>query len=377
MQIKIEQLVQGGDGFGHLENNKAVFVSQALPEEVVSIKITKETKSHCKAEIDNIIKASPFRVEPLCPHYGICGGCNLQHLEREKQVEAKTNIVLNHLEHIGGINLDDVEIEKSESGKPFNYRNRVRFHVDLHSKTIGFLKSNSKDLIPIEHCPILVDSLNEELKTKDNLIKAARKKIFTNRGKGKYIEVSVFAGDNDISFGNEVVDIQVLNHTFKVSSSVFFQSNKELLEKLITYVKSQIDSDSVMDLYSGVGTFSAFLPANTIAVEKQKECLVLSKINAPNSIAYTGEVEAWGKKAQQSVDTIVVDPPRTGLFETVPSLLNKFNAKKIIYVSCNPVTLARDIKSFDQLGYKLKKCKVFDFYPQTHHVESVVVLEKN
>ena len=132
-----------------------------------------------------------------------------------------------------------------------------------------------------------------------------------------------------------------------------------------------------MDLYSGVGTFSAFLPKDTIAVEKQRECLNLSKFNAPEAISYTGEVEKWGRKNKEKVDIVVVDPPRTGLYESVPKLIHKFGARKVIYVSCNPVTLARDLKSFIKLGYEIKEVKVFDFYPHTHHVESIVILERN
>ncbi|MGH4037833.1 MAG: class I SAM-dependent RNA methyltransferase [Sphaerochaeta sp.] len=376
MQIKIDSVVQGGDGLGRLENNKAVFVPGALKGETVEITITKESKSHCKAKLDNILSASEYRVEPICPFYGQCGGCDLQHLDVEEQVRVKEEILLNHLERFGKLDLSDVKIEQSETGPAFNYRNRVRFHVDLNKKRVGFLRAGSKELIEIDRCPILDDKLNDELADPVNILKVARNNMFNNRGRGKYIEVPAFAGDDDVSFDKKNVSITIMDHKYTLNANVFFQSNPQMLEKMLKYVVSNVEEGSVMDLYSGVGTFSAFLPEGTISVEKQGECLSLSKINAPMSVPFTGEVENWSKKRKDSVDTIVVDPPRTGLFEQVPHMLSKFGAKRIIYVSCNPVTLARDLNLLTEEGYKVSSVKMFDFYPQTHHMESVVILNK-
>ena len=373
MQVTINSIAQGGEGVSHLINGKTVFVDGALVDEVVSIEIYKETKSYAKAKIVEIIKPSDKRVEPFCSHYFECGGCNLQHLKYEEQVKAKEFLVLSHLKRIAKIDLDSITILPTEKSKDKGYRNRVRFHVSMADKKIGFLKKNSNELCEIEKCPLLVDSINEAMMNGD-ILKAARVNMFSNNSQGKYIQVPVFAGDNQISYSKERVSITINKHKYSVSAKVFFQSNPLLLSKLIDYVVSKIDSDSVMDLYSGVGTFSAFLPKGTIAVEKQRDCLALSKINAPDAISFTGEVENWGKKNKESVDIVVVDPPRTGLYESVPKLLKKFNAKKIIYVSCNPVTLARDVKALEDLGYKTQEIKVFDFYPHTHHVESVVIL---
>ena len=376
MRIKIDKVVQGGDGLGYLENKKAVFVTGALKDELVDITITKESKHHCKAKLDNIIEASENRVETICPYYGICGGCNLQHLDVKEQLKTKEGILLEHLERFGKLDLTDVKIEESVTGPAFGYRNRVRFHVDLNKRIVGFLKAGSKDLIEIDHCPILCDKLNAELANPQNILKAARANMFNNRGRSKYVEVSAFAGDDKISFGYERVSININSHTFVLNANVFFQSNPYIMEEFIKYIISNVLDGKVMDLYSGVGTFSAFLPEGTVAVEKQKDCLELSKINAPNSIPFTGEVEKWGKKRKADVDTIVVDPPRTGLYENVPQMLGSFGAKRIIYVSCNPVTLSRDLNLLTDYGYKVSSVKLFDFYPQTHHMESVVILDK-
>ncbi|MGD1823187.1 MAG: class I SAM-dependent RNA methyltransferase [Pleomorphochaeta sp.] len=375
MQVTISKMAQGGEGIASLQSGRTVFVDGALVNEVVEIEVYRETKSYAKAKVINIIHASKDRVNPFCPYYGECGGCNLQHLKYEEQVKLKENLVLEHLKKIGQLDLNNVKILSTEISDDRNYRNRVRFHVSMADKKVGFLKKHSNELCEIDNCPLLVNKINEALNDGD-ILKAARANMFSNNTRGNYIQVPVFAGDDELSYSNEKVQININNHKFIVNANVFFQSNPKLLSKLANYVVSKIDSDSVMDLYSGVGTFSAFLPKNTIAVEKQRECLSLSKLNASNAVSYTGEVEKWGRKNKEKVDTVVVDPPRTGLFESVPKLIKKFGAKKIIYVSCNPVTLSRDVKAFLSLGYKVEEIKIFDFYPHTHHVESVVVLKE-
>lgn len=376
MQVTIKSIAQGGEGVSHLPNGKTVFVDGAVIDEVVSIEIYKETSSYAKAKIVEIISASEDRVSPFCPHYFECGGCNLQHLKYEKQVQVKEDLVISHLKRIGKLDLSNINILPTAVDKDAGYRNRVRFHVSMSDKKVGFLKKNSNELCDIESCPLLVDSINKSIANGD-ILKAARINMFSNNSKGKYIQVPVFAGNDKLTFSKDRVPITINGRTLMVSANVFFQSNPILLSQLITYVTSKIDSDSVMDLYSGVGTFSAFLPKGTIAVEKQRDCLSLSKINAPEAISFTGEVENWGKKNKEKVDIVVVDPPRTGLYESVPKLIKKFGAKKIIYISCNPVTLSRDIKALQEIGYRAEEVKVFDFYPHTHHVESVVSLKLN
>jgi len=375
MQVTINKIAQGGEGIAKLDSGRTVFVDGALIDEVVDIEVYREKKSYAKAKIINIIKASDDRVIPFCSHYDECGGCNLQHLKYEEQIKLKEKLVLEHIKKISKIDLSKVKILNTEVSNDKKYRNRVRFHVSMAEKKIGFLKKHSNDLCEIDNCPLLVDSINEAISQKE-ILKAARINMFNNNSRGNYIQVPVFAGDDRLSFSKDRVKITINNKSLNVSANVFFQSNPKMLSKLINYVISKIDSDSVMDLYSGVGTFSAFLPDKTIAVEKQRECLNLSKFNAPNAISYTGEVEKWGKKNKEKVDIVVVDPPRTGLYESVPKMINKFEAKKVIYVSCNPVTLARDIKAFNNLNYNLDEIKVFDFYPHTHHSECVVVLTK-
>ena len=380
MQVTIEKLVQGGNGFARLDSNKSIFVEGALPHEVVEIIIDEEKKGYAKAHVKNVLEASADRTVPPCPYWGVCGGCDLQHLSSEKQPEAKQKMVLENLERIGSIPASSFVLEETASAKPWAYRSRVRFHVDMATREIGFLAKRSNSLVPIKTCPILVDDLNVELARKDRILSAARDVMFSSKVRTKrYIEVNAFAGDKKVSFGDEVVLTTVGGHPFFVTANVFFQSNLLLLPSLVQYVADHVEGNLVMDLYSGVGTFSSFLAKqdrSLVAVERQKECLALAKRNVPGLVVYSDKVELWAKKQTQQVDTVVVDPPRTGLEEGLPALIASWRAKRIIYVSCDSVTLGRDLQRFTQQGYTVAKVKVFDLYPQTFHQEVVVILDR-
>ncbi len=380
MQVTIEKLVQGGNGFARLDSNKSIFVEGALPHEVVEIIIDEEKKGYAKGHVKNVLEASADRTVPPCPYWGVCGGCDLQHLSSEKQPEAKQKMVLENLERIGSIPASSFVLEETASAKPWAYRSRVRFHVDMATREIGFLAKRSNSLVPIKTCPILVDDLNVELARKDRILSAARDVMFSSKVRTKrYIEVNAFAGDKKVSFGDEVVLTTVGGHPFFVTANVFFQSNLLLLPALVQYVADHVEGNLVMDLYSGVGTFSSFLAKqdrSLIAVERQKECLALAKRNVPGLVVYSDKVELWAKKQTQQVDTVVVDPPRTGLEEGLPALIASWRAKRIIYVSCDSVTLGRDLQRFTQQGYTVAKVKVFDLYPQTFHQEVVVILDR-
>ncbi len=380
MQVTIEKLVQGGSGFARLDSNKSLFVEGALPGEVVEVIIDEEKKGYAKGHVKTILSVSADRVTAPCRYWGVCGGCDLQHLSSEKQPEVKQKMVLENLERIGSIPSSSFILEETAFAKSWAYRSRVRFHVDMATREIGFLAKRSNDLVPIKTCPILVDDLNVELAQKDRIIAAARAVMFSSKERTKrYIEVNAFAGDKKVSFGDEVVTTTIDGHPFFVTANVFFQSNLLLLPALVQYVSSHVVGNHVMDLYSGVGTFSSFLATQArslIAVERQKECLALAKRNVPGLEVYTDKVELWAKKQRQHVDTVVVDPPRTGLEEGLPTLIASWKAKRVIYVSCDSVTLGRDLQRFTQQGYTVAKVKVFDLYPQTFHQEVVVILDR-
>jgi 23S rRNA (uracil1939-C5)-methyltransferase len=379
MIATVEKLVQGGSGFCRLETGESLFVQGALPGESVEYEVDRRGNGYLQAHATRILSASPDRVFPPCPHFGTCGGCDLQYLDCGKQAAAKLSLVLENLGRIGSVDTDGLTVEPTASGPSWGYRGRVRFHVDLSSRTVGFLAKRTNVLVPIERCPILVDRLDAALHDKKPILEAARKLMFSGRsGKGPYIEVNAFCGDSALSFGDEPVECTVDGHRFLVSARVFFQGNRSLLGSMGSFVDRHCIGDSVMDLYSGVGTFASFLQRegrSVVAVERDGKCLSLARRNVPAASFFTDSVEKWAKKSRSAVDTVVVDPPRTGLEASVPALVAGWKPRRIIYVSCNSVTLARDLQRFSDHGYTARVLKVFDLYPQTFHQEMGVVLD--
>ena len=190
-------------------------------------------------------------------------------------------------------------------------------------------------------------------------------------------EVRAFDGDDEVTFSDRSVIMTVDGIRYYVAGDVFFQSNPSLLPPLFDFVRSNAVGTSIMDLYSGVGTFSALFEGSgktVYAVERDKRCLTLSKKNAPSAHSFASDALSWGRKSGRRADTVIVDPPRTGIGEEALSLILSWKPERIIYVSCNSATAARDIGRM--AGYKVTKAKVFDFYPGTGHDESAYVIDR-
>jgi 23S rRNA (uracil1939-C5)-methyltransferase len=386
IRLTIEKMVEGGDGFAR-NAGKTVFVTGALPSEEVMVKVVEDKGDFSRAVVEGFLRKSEDRVSPPCPYYELCGGCDLQHVRSESQSEYKVAICKENLKRIGGLDVDSAEMAVQQlpvtTGDFWEYRSRVRFHVDIETGRAGFLARKSEELVDIASCPILCKSLNRLLGEKRPLlIKAAKMRRATEgwQRTKRYIEVPAFAGDKGLSLSSHEVSVEVCGKNFLVDSNVFFQSNRFVLPAMIDFVKNHISGNRIMDLYSGVGTFAAFVEGegkSVIAVERDERCLELAKKNLHSTEFFTQSAEHWVRSRKgEKVSTVIVDPPRGGLDTTVVKALGLWRPKTIIYVSCNSVTLARDIKRFAEFGYRVRDFQVFDLYPQTSHVEMAVCLDK-
>lgn len=380
MPLTVERLVSQGRGLAITSEGKQALVSDALPGEVVEVAIEREHASYLMARATEIIEPNPRRIVPPCPYWGVCGGCDFQYAEGTYQGELKEAIVVDALERTGGVKADSYVIEKQATDTLWEYRSRARFFVDLHSKEVGFLGRLSNTLVPIEHCPVLVAPLNALLADPKRLFDAARREMFANRiSKNGLVEVAAFADGEEAVLLDEEITVEVGAKRFVLSPTVFFQSNLFLLPALGQHVSSLVEGGSVMDLYSGVGTFASFVEEagrTVVAVERQKQCLAFARRNAPGATFYTEAAETWATRQKMAVDTVIVDPPRTGLESSLPSLMASWNPRRIIYVSCDEASLARDVKRFGIEGYTVRSLRLFDLYPQTFHTESVVLLTR-
>jgi 23S rRNA (uracil1939-C5)-methyltransferase len=380
---RVESIAAGGAGIATAigkTGSKRVFVEFAAPGDLVRCQIKKDHKTWTEAKIIEMLKPSPKRVEPACPLYGLCGGCALQHLNYEAQIEAKTAILREVFSRIGGIDLDKIRLRKAE---PFEYRNRMKFHKTADNRP-GFKERKSDRLVVIEDCPVADSGIRKALR---------EGRILPPPGKERF---AVFSSQKTFLFegGNEQGMVSVLGRELAMDACVFFQSNVAMLELLIgdlTSAASEADRDlPLADIYCGVGTFASFLGGELRGnpgfseidlVEENKTALALAHENMPpgKKVNYYALTDTDWSKTQKKGKTwgfMVFDPPRKGLSLRLREFIVRNGPDLAAYVSCDPATLARDSRSLLEGGYTLKELTLYDFYPQTAHIESLAIFSR-
>jgi 23S rRNA (uracil1939-C5)-methyltransferase len=363
-----------------------VFAEFTAPGELVKLRITEEHKGWAKAEILEILEPSPQRVEPLCPLYRVCGGCNFQHLSYEAQLKAKESILREAFCRTGAFSPLELPKIRVFPSSPWEYRNRVQFHCLPENRIIpGFMEKNGKKVIPLADCPAADPGIRSALKDpeKKRLTPPPEKDRFTVYSKG-----DLFLSEGGNSSGRVIIGKNEGQKELCIDAGVFFQSNFQMLELLLEDLMdlaAKCDSHlPLADVYCGVGTFSAFLGdgfAQLELVEENQAAIALARKNVrPKESRFYGlRAETWikrGNTAGKPWGLVIVDPPRTGLSAPLRQFLGGSSAETIAYVSCDPVTLARDSKDLAAANFVLKELNLYDFYPQTAHVESLAVFQK-
>ncbi len=397
-EVKIEKLDNQGRGICYV-NNKITFVENALPEEQVKISLTKESKKYNEAKVEEYLITSKERVESPCPYFETCGGCELLNLSYENTCKYKKEKLENILSKYANIK---TKVEIVESKNHFNYRNKVTLKVE--NGKYGYYAPKTHKLINISNCLLAEPAINNFLKDIDKLnIKTGEVIIRSNYNselliwiksqnkvkpnisylKSKHKIVGILL-NNDILEGDSSF-IEIINHQlFTVSYDSFFQVNRDICSKLFNLINKHItDNETILDLYCGVGTLGINASKNAkkaFGIEIVKNAVLNaitnSKINKRDNIYYMlGDVSTCLPKIKDEVDTIIVDPPRAGLDKVTKDTIIEFNPNKIIYVSCDPMTLARDLKELSSY-YNIIEVKGLDMFPNTQHIESFVVLER-
>ncbi|MCG8453522.1 MAG: TRAM domain-containing protein [Spirochaetales bacterium] len=363
--VSIEKLVSGGDGLAHVDG-QAVFVPGTVPGDQVLIEVPpNQGEGWLRALPQHIEKNGEGRVEPFCPHFDECGGCTWQHIAYSHQVEAKKAFCQDALLRQGGMTESLLPPIECIPSAPQGYRARIRPRY-RGPREVGFRRTASDETLEIRHCPVAVSGINEFL---------------------AHPSLGV-VGDEPVVFGSEsqfwVQDIHdaaqctVKEKVFSFPPGAFFQSNPSLLGPLVDFALEGAQGERAMDLYGGVGFFGAFLADcfdKVIGVERDKRARsAWLRHVGKKGIFFGTSLETWVKKKQRSPDFVVVDPPRAGLSAPVRRALITMAPARMTYVSCNPVTQARDLKDLRQAGYEIEAYQAFDLYPQTPHVETVARL---
>lgn len=433
MQLTIEKLVYGGDGLARLPSDehgpgKAVFVPFVLEGETIEASILEQKRGFARGRTERILQPSSQRVEPPCPYFGRCGGCQYQHIRYEHQLEIKAAILKETLRRIAKVEMEtEITIHPSP---PWNYRNRSRLQVRTAPDfALGYYKFNSHEVLPVEQCPVSSPLINRAISAfwrmgrERELPDGIREiEFFVNAEDTELlIEVSCEPGTpstpirewSDVArrtlpeitgivahkadtanvgkraepkriatSGSGEINYRVDGVSYRVSAGSFFQINRYLINELVSIVCRQDGGDVALDLYAGVGLFSTFLSrkfAQLIAVESSQTSYLDLLHNSPSNVkAVRATTADFLRSADRKLrpDLVVVDPPRSGLGETVVQSLAGLGAHRMTYISCNPATASRDLVGLLSAGYRIEQAHLVDLFPQTYHLESVFHLAR-
>ncbi|WP_136805472.1 23S rRNA (uracil(1939)-C(5))-methyltransferase RlmD [Desulfosediminicola flagellatus] len=438
--VTIEKVIKGGYGLGKLSDGRRVMIPRTLPGEVVTFKTIDDKKTYLLGKLLSVDKKSDSRITPPCRYYKVCGGCDIQHCSYEEQLRIKTDIVINNLTRQQSEILTEyantIVLPTLPSPETFHYRQRIRLWVDEY-QNCGFRKHKSHEIVPISECAIAGKEINETLAELNNhqafqdlLNHSSEVELLWHPATGKVTALLHYTRKprpTDFKYAAELcTDIESLERLFFQGEAfpltvgapaecskkmqiiyedltaypsplslswevggfcqVNLQQNKQLIDLVLQYADIQKD-ETVLDLFCGSGNFSIALAAaakSLTGIEGQGAAIRSAKANASTA----GLTNTTFKKspihkacndlvaAGESFDCLVVDPPRQGM----PGLAKQIASlciKRMVYISCDPATLSRDIADLTGTGFSVIQIQPVDMFPQTHHIETVVLLEKN
>jgi 23S rRNA (uracil1939-C5)-methyltransferase len=433
LDITIEKLIYGGEGLAHHEGS-TVFVPFVLPAERVAVEAVEQKKKFVRGRVERILQAAPERVAARCPHFGICGGCDYQHIPYEAQLKFKSEILRETLRRIGKIEWTG---EITAHGSPaWAYRNRAQWKVrplendgdGAASETgaeggaklaIGYFRANSTALCAVEDCSIISPLLLRSLLSLRGALAAGvlprglrEIEAFVDAADTKVLLTATFAGfpsraaehaetfrrvvpeiasllfhdpshDRMELYGPGFVEYAAGGISYRVGHFSFFQVNRLLVEELAREVVEREEGGRLaIDLFAGVGLFSIPLAkrfGRVLAVESNPAAArdLETNMRGQGTIEVrSAEVEQFLKRNKERPELVVLDPPRSGMTPESVERVCKLRPERITYVSCDPPTLARDLALFVNAGYDCTEVHLFDLFPQTFHMETVVRLRR-
>lgn len=432
LALKVEKMTMGGQGIGYI-NGKVCFVDRVIPGEIIQAEIFEEKRDYSIAKAMAVINPSPHRLNPACPIFNRCGGCQLQHISYKHQLDLKKKIFLDSLRHIGKIeaNIDDF-IYKDDI---WYYRNRAQLPVqNKDNLKIGYFQSGTHKVIDQKTCLINHRLINSALPALRERIRKSNITIYDEPGhKGNLRHIIIKVGHNTnqvlISFVSKEKDLpkaiyekldkeikglvgitqnvnplhtnRILgphNHSlfgqnyyeehidskvFRIGPSSFFQINTPVFKEVLKEIKNSISltgKEVVLDLYAGIGVIGIYLgerASQVIAIEESldavKDGIVSAEINKIKNLQFITNTVADGLRQIKNADIAILDPPRKGISKEVVEQLVKLKIKKIVYLACDPATFARDAKQLIEKNYRMEKIFFFDMFPQTYHIESLTI----
>ena len=376
-EVTVEKLVTGGDGLARYEGIP-IFVPRAVPGDRLRVRLVQRRPDYGRAEIDAVLEPGPGRREPPCPHFARCGGCDLQQIEDELQPRLKAAAVEETLRRLGRLELPPPELA---TGDAWAYRLRAQLHAEAGDPAparVGYYARGSRDLVPVDRCPILVPELEQQLPALPAALPDSppRRLDLAAGGQGGWTMAPVVSG-----MPRGAVELEVGEHSFRYDARTFFQGHRGLLPRLVEVAVGPWAGEDAWDLYAGVGLFTLALARRyrrVMAVESDLATARYARMNARRNGLERIEVLALRAEAAlgrlpERCDRLLVDPPRTGLGRAVLDGLLASRPRRLTYVSCDAPTLARDLRRLVD-AYRVESWTLLDLFPQTGHMEAVVHL---
>lgn len=379
--VRIESLVFGGAGLARLDDGRVAFVLYAAPGELVEAAIERSHADYVDAVVTRVIEPSSDRVEPRCPLFGECGGCQLQHMSYPAQLLAKEAIVREQLRRIG--HLDDAVVRPIVgAADPWAYRNHLRFSTGKKFGDVGFISRRGRGLLKVESCPIADPWVNDLLpRLQGNAAGLHQVQVRHNAATGEFL-INPGIAALPVASGQKRYREELGGHRFEVSAAAFFQVNSAQAEEMVRLVGEALPArgHTLVDAFAGVGTFAVIFAdrfERVIAIEESHSAARDTETNVagtPNVDIRPGKVEDVLPLLDARPDAIILDPPRPGCAPPVLAAIAEFRPGTVVYVSCNPATLARDLRILVDSGYSLDAVTPLDMFPQTGHIECVARL---
>jgi 23S rRNA (uracil1939-C5)-methyltransferase len=404
LRLTLTGYAYGGEAFTRDSDGRVVFVPYSMEGETVEVELLEEHKRWARAGLLSVIEPSPQRVPPPCVHYQLCGGCHYQHMTYDAQLQAKAHIVRDQLQRLGG--LESPEIARTlPCPDPWHYRSRLSLHVTPDGR-LGYVTSTGDRVFAIDECHLPIPAVDQLWQSLDvvELEGVARADVqsdddgqnmivfYADHPPDQEIEIGLQASvvwatpeGSWILAGGEPLMFEILDRSFQVSAGSFFQVNPLLTPVLVDKALAAADlveGDTVFDLYAGVGLFSAFAAASgaaVLAVEGSAPACLDFEANLDsfdNIELYEATVAQALPVIDRHADVIIVDPPRAGLGSDVVGGILQQAPRRLVYVSCDPATLARDARGLAAGGYELLECTPIDLFPQTYHIETISVWQR-
>ncbi len=380
VELELTDVAHGGKAVAR-QNGRVAFLPFGIPGETVEAQIYRARKRYAEGEISRVVVASPDRVEPACPYFGTCGGCQFQHIAYPRQLEIKRKIVSDQLARIGGFQ-GAVVHPMLPSPNEYGYRNSARF-LTGRAGDLGYTDWRDNVFLQVDTCPIMAPPISETLREiQGHGIPGEQVRVRYSESTGETLIWPAL--DVPVPTGQPMIQYELLGHRFQVSATSFFQVNIPQAEALVRLAMERLrplEGKTVLDAYCGAGTFTRSLALEAeraIGIEESPPAIADARVNLAGLGVrlIEGRTEVELQNITTEVNLVLLDPPRAGCEPAALDALLALAPEKIVYVSCDPATLARDLKLLCSAGaYELLDVQPVDMFPQTSHIEAVATLQ--